>query len=141
MSIEREVFPLMAKDEQLSAFDLQGFWMDVGQPQDFVSGTTLFLQDVRQRAPEKLAAGPHIRGNVLIVGLCWFGPSACFWRQDRLICCCRCADGLCRILPPKLARIVPSVLMSLLGQSVWSMTVCIGAGSLWGLWAHFSLIC
>jgi len=29
-SIEREIFPLMAKDENLYALDLKGFWMDVG---------------------------------------------------------------------------------------------------------------
>lgn len=37
-SIEKEVFPLMAKDKVLYAMDLQGFWMDVGQPKDFLTG-------------------------------------------------------------------------------------------------------
>lgn len=38
MSIEKEVFPFMAKDGQLYAFNLKGFWMDVGQPKDFLTG-------------------------------------------------------------------------------------------------------
>lgn len=38
MSIEKEVFPFMAKDGQLHAMELQGFWMDVGQPKDFLTG-------------------------------------------------------------------------------------------------------
>ena len=38
MSIEKEVFPGMAMDDQLYAFELQGFWMDVGQPKDFLTG-------------------------------------------------------------------------------------------------------
>ena len=38
MSIEKEVFPFMATDGQLFAMELQGFWMDVGQPKDFLTG-------------------------------------------------------------------------------------------------------
>lgn len=37
-SIEKEVFPGMAADGQLFAFELKGFWMDVGQPKDFLTG-------------------------------------------------------------------------------------------------------
>lgn len=37
-SIEKEVFPEMAKERQLYALELQGFWMDVGQPRDFLTG-------------------------------------------------------------------------------------------------------
>jgi mannose-1-phosphate guanylyltransferase len=38
-SIEKEVFPDMAREGQLYAMELQGFWMDVGQPRDFLTGT------------------------------------------------------------------------------------------------------
>lgn len=37
-SIEKEVFPDMAKERQLFALEFQGFWMDVGQPRDFLTG-------------------------------------------------------------------------------------------------------
>lgn len=37
-SIEKEIFPDMAKEKQLYAMDLKGFWMDVGQPRDFLTG-------------------------------------------------------------------------------------------------------
>lgn len=37
-SIEKEVFPEMAREQQLYALELQGFWMDVGQPRDFLTG-------------------------------------------------------------------------------------------------------
>jgi len=37
-SIEKEVFPQMANDGVLYAMELQGFWMDVGQPKDFLVG-------------------------------------------------------------------------------------------------------
>jgi len=37
-SIEKEVFPSMAQDGELYAMELPGFWMDVGQPKDFLTG-------------------------------------------------------------------------------------------------------
>lgn len=37
-SIEKEIFPAMAHDCSLYAFVLPGFWMDVGQPKDFLTG-------------------------------------------------------------------------------------------------------
>ena len=56
----------MAKDGQLHAIPLSGFWADVGQPRDYLTGTCLYLNSVQQRSPELLATGPHITGNVLI---------------------------------------------------------------------------
>lgn len=40
-SIEKEVFPSMAQDGELYAMELPGFWMDVGQPKDFLTGRCL----------------------------------------------------------------------------------------------------
>jgi len=63
-SIEKEVFPFMARDNQLHAFDLPGYWMDVGQPRDYLSGTCLHLASI---PPEQLADAPYVHGgNVLI---------------------------------------------------------------------------
>lgn len=44
-----------------------GFWMDIGQPKDFLTGMCMFLQSVRQQAPERLRTGPGFLGNVLVV--------------------------------------------------------------------------
>ncbi|XP_048190810.1 mannose-1-phosphate guanyltransferase beta isoform X3 [Perognathus longimembris pacificus] len=65
-SIEKEIFPVMAKEGQLYAMELQGFWMDIGQPKDFLTGMCLFLQSMRQKQPERLCSGPGIVGNVLV---------------------------------------------------------------------------
>lgn len=46
---------------------LPGFWMDVGQPKDFIAGATLFLKHKRNVQPETLAEGECIRGPVLKV--------------------------------------------------------------------------
>lgn len=37
-SIEKETFPLIARDSALFAFTLPGYWMDVGQPKDYLTG-------------------------------------------------------------------------------------------------------
>ncbi|KAI8059109.1 mannose-1-phosphate guanyltransferase [Gongronella butleri] len=68
-SIEKDVFPFIAKDNQLHTFDLEGFWMDVGQPKDFLTGTCLYLTHLAKTQPEQLA-NPTLdyihKGNVLI---------------------------------------------------------------------------
>ncbi|OLL24552.1 Mannose-1-phosphate guanyltransferase [Neolecta irregularis DAH-3] len=70
MSIEQEVFPSMASEGQLHMFDLEGYWMDVGQPKDYLTGTCLYLSSMTKRNPEALAlpsAHSFIHaGNVLI---------------------------------------------------------------------------
>ena len=37
-SIEKETFPLIVRDKGLFAFTLEGYWMDVGQPKDYLRG-------------------------------------------------------------------------------------------------------
>lgn len=66
-SIEKEIFPVMADAGQLHALELAGFWMDVGQPKDYLVGLGLFLADVADERPEMLAPqGDGIVGSVLI---------------------------------------------------------------------------
>jgi len=66
-SIEREIFPAMAKEGELFALNLEGFWMDVGQPKDYLSGTYIYLNYLKTKDPQSLATGENIIGNVLIV--------------------------------------------------------------------------
>ena len=68
-SIEQETFPAMVKEGQLHSFDLEGFWMDVGQPKDFLSGTCLYLSSLAKKGSKLLASTsePYIHGgNVMI---------------------------------------------------------------------------
>ncbi|XP_019360169.1 PREDICTED: mannose-1-phosphate guanyltransferase beta, partial [Gavialis gangeticus] len=80
-SIEKEIFPVMAKDGQLYAMELQGFWMDIGQPKDFLTGMCMYLQSLRVQHPERLHSGPGFVGNVLVdptakIGMnCTIGPN------------------------------------------------------------------
>lgn len=65
-SIEKEVFPYMANDGDLFALELDGYWMDIGQPKDFITGTCMHLNALKKKTPERLYAGPGHRGNVLV---------------------------------------------------------------------------
>jgi len=66
-SIEKEIFPQMAADENLYSMDLEGFWMDVGQPKDFLTGMCLYLTSLKSHNSPKLRpVGKGIVGNVLI---------------------------------------------------------------------------
>lgn len=68
-SIEQETFPAICRDGQLHSFDLQGFWMDIGQPKDFLSGTCLYLSSLSKRGSKQLTPStePFVHGgNVLV---------------------------------------------------------------------------
>lgn len=68
-SIEQETFPAMTRDGQLHSFDLEGFWMDVGQPKDFLSGTCLYLSSLTKKGSKLLTPSTQSfvhGGNVMI---------------------------------------------------------------------------
>lgn len=65
-SIEKDIFPLMAKNGELHAMDLPGYWMDVGQPRDFLLGSGLYLSALAKSAPLRLAVGDNFVGHVLM---------------------------------------------------------------------------
>lgn len=80
-SIEKEIFPEMANQQELYAMELNGFWMDVGQPKDFLTGMCLYLSSLRQKQSDKLCSDTGIVGNVLVdptakIGFgCRIGPN------------------------------------------------------------------
>ncbi|GAX79927.1 hypothetical protein CEUSTIGMA_g7367.t1 [Chlamydomonas eustigma] len=65
-SIEREVFPHVAADSRLYSFTLQGYWMDVGQPKDYLKGLMLHLDSMCISKRHLLASGPSFVKNVLV---------------------------------------------------------------------------
>jgi mannose-1-phosphate guanylyltransferase len=65
-SIEKEIFPKMASENQLFCMTLPGFWMDVGQPKDFLAGTELYLRHVNEVNPDSLRSGEGFMGPVLV---------------------------------------------------------------------------
>lgn len=100
-SIETEVFPQMAASNELYAMELSGFWMDVGQPNDFLTGVGLYLNHLKQKGPPadaeepNLSTGPGIIGSVLIdkkakIGQnCKIGPNVVIGKHVTI------DDGVC----------------------------------------------
>lgn len=80
-SIEQETFPAIVKDGQLHSFDLEGFWMDVGQPKDFLSGTCLYLSSLTKKGSKKIEASskPYVYGGNVMVD-----PSAKIGKNCRI---------------------------------------------------------
>jgi mannose-1-phosphate guanylyltransferase len=63
----QEIFPQMASEGHLYAMELPGFWMDVGQPKDFLAGSGLYLNHLSETNSSMLASGKSIVPPVLIV--------------------------------------------------------------------------
>lgn len=57
-SIEKETFPLIARDGKLFAYTLPGYWMDVGQPKDYLTGAA-YSSDMLCKAESTTRALPH----------------------------------------------------------------------------------
>ncbi|ANB15665.1 mannose-1-phosphate guanylyltransferase [Sugiyamaella lignohabitans] len=78
-SIEKETFPQLSAKGTLHSFDLEGYWMDVGQPKDFLSGTCLYLTSLAKKNSELLSASdkPYVHGgNVLVDPTADISPDA-----------------------------------------------------------------
>jgi len=77
-SIEREIFPKMAEDKKIFQMVLPGYWMDIGQPHDYLSGQTLYLKSMGENDAMKgsLSTGPNIKGNVMIDPTATVDPSS-----------------------------------------------------------------
>lgn len=82
-SIEREIFPSIAADGKLYSMLLSGYWMDVGQPNDYLTGLHLYLNSLRIHRSNQLSSGPNVIGNVMIDSTtsigedCQLGPDVC----------------------------------------------------------------
>ncbi|CAG0920107.1 unnamed protein product [Notodromas monacha] len=64
-SIEKETFPAMVSLGELYAVELKGFWMDIGKPEDFLKGMSLFLGFLSRLKHSDISLEEGMRGNVL----------------------------------------------------------------------------
>jgi len=136
-SIEQETFPAICKDGQLHSFDLEGFWMDVGQPKDFLSGTCLYLSSLTKKASKLLVPvnTPWVhQGNVIchptakIGKNCRIGPNVTIGPH------CVIGDGV---------RLQRCVLLenSRVKDHAWVKSTIVGWNSTIGKWARLENVC
>ncbi len=131
-SIEQETFPAICNEGELHSFDLEGFWMDVGQQKDFISGTCLYLSSLAKRSPKMLVSPsePFVYGgNVMMhptakVGKnCRIGPNVVIGHG------CVIGDGV---------RLQRCVLLedSKVTEHAWIKSTIVGWRSTVGRWAR-----
>jgi len=131
-SIEQETFPAIVKDGELHSFDLEGFWMDVGQPKDFLTGTCLYLSSLAKKNSKLLtpSSEPFVYGgNVLVdptatIGKnCRIGPNVTIGPNVVI------GDGV---------RVQRSVLLqgSRIKDHAWVKSTIVGWNSTVGKWAR-----
>jgi len=63
-SIEREIFPVMAAEAQLHQMELPGYWMDIGQPGDYLVGQNLFIKSQVEKC---VSLAPGVGGSSVII--------------------------------------------------------------------------
>eukprot|EP01155_Anaeramoeba_flamelloides_P048179 Anaeramoba_flamelloidesc40881_g1_i2.p1 GENE.c40881_g1_i2~~c40881_g1_i2.p1 ORF type:complete len:381 (-),score=101.50 c40881_g1_i2:140-1255(-) len=146
-SLEREIFPKLAKEEKIYCYHLNGFWMDVGKPGDFILGSTLYLKFISSQIKESkkvkihggvLIEGEDIQGAVLVpkegrkgvqIGEnCRIGPNVVIGKNVRI------GNG-CRL---KNCTIMDGVVI---GQSSYIENSIIGWGSHIGSWTRIQSHC
>ncbi|TDH73989.1 hypothetical protein CCR75_003639 [Bremia lactucae] len=128
-SIENEIFPQMAAEHNLYSMVLPGYWMDIGQPKDFLAGMCLHLEYLERTNPEMLSTGPTFLGNVLVdssatIGdKCLLGPNVVIGPK------CVIEDGV-RMSRTTLLRGVT------VRANSWIQSSIIGWGSTIGRWCR-----
>lgn len=75
-SIEKEIFPKMAEEKQIYQMTLPGYWMDIGQPKDYLAGQTLHLTSLQTLDPGCLSKGDNVKGNCIIHESAQIDPSS-----------------------------------------------------------------
>ncbi|KAL8828926.1 MAG: hypothetical protein Q9170_006385, partial [Blastenia crenularia] len=131
-SIEQETFPAICGDGQLHSMDLDGFWMDVGQPKDFLSGTCLYLSSLTKKNSKLLTPSSKAfvyGGNVLV------DPSAKIGKN------CRIGPNVTigpNVIVGDGVRLQRSVLLagSKVKDHAWVKSTIVGWNSVIGKWAR-----
>lgn len=131
-SIEQETFPAIVREGLLHSFDLEGFWMDVGQPKDFLTGTCLYLSSLAKKQPKLLVSPSEsyvYGGNVMVdpsakIGKnCRIGPNVVIGKD------CVIGDGVrlqrCTLLPGSKVK-----------DHAWVKSTIVGWNSTVGKWAR-----
>ena len=129
-SIEKEVFPFVADEKKLFSLRLKGYWMDIGQPKDYITGVHLHLASMRASAPAELAPpGPGVRGNVLIHPTAKVAPGACLGPDVVVGPGCVVEEG---------ARLLHSTLLegSVVKAHAYVDTAIVGWKSTVGMWGR-----
>ncbi len=70
LSIERDIFPKLANEENLYEYPISGVWKDIGRPYELLEGNILLMNDIIKNLKEKrdnlIDGSVKLEGRVLI---------------------------------------------------------------------------
>ncbi len=72
VSIEREVFPILAREGKLFGFEYHGLWTDMGVPADYLRANQIILSKYEEGV--KKGEGTSIDASAKIEAPCYIGP-------------------------------------------------------------------
>ena len=69
ISLEKEIFPRLAEKGLLDEYQIDGYWMDVGQIQDYLDGQRLYLEnEIKSKEEEDYKPGMLIPEKNVVIG-------------------------------------------------------------------------
>lgn len=93
--MEKEIFPKLARTGNLYTYILEDFWMNIGEPRDFLIGTRLYLHFLHLKHSTMLSNECYVKDDVMIhetakIGNgCIIGPNVVIGSNVEI------ADGVC----------------------------------------------
>jgi NDP-sugar pyrophosphorylase family protein len=144
VSLETEVFPRLAEERKLYGFPSQGFWIDIGVPEDYLKANAMLLsrRDASEGPasakinPSAVIAEPCVFGDGVIIGAgSIIGPNVSL--SDGVHVGEGCVIENSIIFPDAVVEDHSSVKDAIVGESaVLSPRVKVGTGSLIGDYAQ-----
>ncbi|MFX1257871.1 MAG: sugar phosphate nucleotidyltransferase [Promethearchaeota archaeon] len=79
VSIEREVFPILASEKRIYHYPISGIWKDIGKPEELLDGNILLMKDLIKNLKEKkenlIDESVKFEGRTLIYPPCTIGEN------------------------------------------------------------------
>eukprot|EP00906_Rhabdomonas_costata_P033164 RCo046705 len=133
-SIEKQTFPAMADAKQLMVMDLEGHWMDIGQPKDYLLGIPMYLSflsksPATQGVLAQSNATYEVQGHVLLAEDVKVGAGSVLGPNVTVAQGCVIGEG---------TRLQNCALLDkvVLGRHCWVNQAIIGWNSRIGDWCH-----
>ncbi len=82
VSIEREVFPALVRDNKLFGFKSDGLWIDIGEPSDYLKGNRLLLDAELKNG--SIASSVKLEGDVEINNPTFIGDNTSIGDKSKI---------------------------------------------------------
>lgn len=145
VSIEKEVFPILAEERKLFGYEIHGMWMDIGVPDDYLNANAMLLSKNTVTKPESVNIDPlaiikepcSFGEDVVIGADSLIGPNVSISKRVQIGKGCRIENSI--IFSEAVIEDYSSVKNAIIGENaVLEKWVKIESGSLIGDYAQIS---